>query len=179
MEIIGRGDERLFFLGSNAMLFWITMSRYNFNILITAQYYDDWDDWLREILLWTIICKCKPISELLNTSDYLILLFWPIDCVSNKFEKRHSYICQFLLHAIALWCLYFTYCLSQVCSRKRRYSSSFVNWVLFANYNCIGHKLQPQTANVLNIPRTLSICGSSCVTMHATIWTEMLFIQFD
>ena len=29
------------------------------------------------------------------------------------------------------------------------------------------------TANLLNTPRTLLICGSSCLMMHATVWTEM------
>ena len=29
------------------------------------------------------------------------------------------------------------------------------------------------TANLLNIPRTLLTCGSSCLTMHTTVWTEM------
>ena len=40
-------------------------------------------------------------------------------------------------------------------------------------YNCIGHRLLPQAANLLNTPRTLLICGSACLTMHATVWTEM------
>ena len=29
------------------------------------------------------------------------------------------------------------------------------------------------TANLLNTPRTLLICGSSYLTMHATVWTKM------
>ena len=41
------------------------------------------------------------------------------------------------------------------------------------NYNCIGLRLQPQTANLLNTPCTLLICGSSCLSMYATVWTEM------
>ena len=68
-----------------------------------------------------------------------------------------------------------------ICNRKIRNSYSF-KLSVFSSIECICRRANIQLYRILaptlgrelkNTPHTLLICGSACLTMYATVWTEM------